>query len=127
LRVDEGTGVDFEGGCATAHETGNLEQKFDVLVFVDGAIPGAGGGRRGGGGGADAEIPNLPAEYQGQDGRVTAERTLPKVREFIEKGGTVIAIGSSSRKARRCRARNCTSRDPCSPRASTSRIRSRTE
>ena len=73
-------------------------QKYDVLVFVDGAIPGASGGRRGGGGGggADAEIPNLPAEYQGQVGRVTVDTTLPKIREFIEKGGTVIAIGSSA-------------------------------
>src|SRR5205814_3428602 len=44
----------------------------------------------------DAEIPNMPAEYQGQVGRVTVERTLPKVREFVEKGGTVIAIGSSA-------------------------------
>ncbi len=89
----------FERVFAPALDAGNLEQKFDVLVFVDGAIPGAGGGRRGGGGGgggADLEIPNLPAEYQGQVGRVTAERTLPKVREFIEKGGTVIAIGSSA-------------------------------
>jgi hypothetical protein len=88
----------FERVFAPALDAGNLEQKYDVLVFVDGAIPGAGGGRRGGGGGgaADAEIPNLPAEYQGQVGRVTAERTLPKVREFVEKGGTVIAIGSSA-------------------------------
>ena len=86
----------FERVFAPALDAGNLEQKFDVLVFVDGAIPGASGGRRGGGGGADAEIPNLPAEYQGQVGRVTVERTLPKVREFVEKGGTVIAIGSSA-------------------------------
>ena len=88
----------FERVFAPALDAGNLEQKFDVLVFVDGAIPGASGGRRGGGGGggADAEIPNLPAEYQGQVGRVTVERTLPKIREFIEKGGTVIAIGSSA-------------------------------
>ncbi len=88
----------FERVFAPALDAGNLEQKFDVLVFVDGAIPGVSGGRRGGGGGAgaDAEIPNLPAEYQGQVGRVTVERTLPKIREFVEKGGTVIAIGSSA-------------------------------
>ncbi len=88
----------FERVFAPALDAGNLEQKFDVLIFVDGAIPGVSGGRRGGGGGAgaDAEIPNLPAEYQGQVGRVTVERTLPKIREFVEKGGTVIAIGSSA-------------------------------
>jgi len=87
----------FERVFAPALDAGNLDQKFDVLVFVDGAIPGAGGGRGGrGGGGAETEIPNLPAEYQGQVGRITVERTLPRLREFIEKGGTVIAIGSSA-------------------------------
>jgi hypothetical protein len=89
----------FERVFAPALDAGNLDQKYDVLVFVDGAIPGASGGRRGGGGGgggADVEIPKLPAEYQGQVGRVTVERTLPKVREFVEKGGTVIAIGGSA-------------------------------
>jgi hypothetical protein len=87
----------FERVFAPALDAGNLDQKFDVLVFVDGAIPGASGGRGGrGGGGADTEIPNLPAEYQGQVGRITVERTLPRLREFIEKGGTVIAIGSSA-------------------------------
>jgi hypothetical protein len=87
----------FERVFAPAIDAGNLDQKYDVLVFVDGAIPGAGAGRRGGGGaGADAEIPNLPTEYQGQVGRVSVERSLPRIKEFVEKGGTVIAIGSSA-------------------------------
>jgi hypothetical protein len=88
----------FDRVFAPAIDAGNLDTKYDVLVFVDGAIPGAGGGRRGGGAGgrADAEIPNLPAEYRDQVGRVTVEKSLPRLREFIEKGGTVIAIGSSA-------------------------------
>jgi hypothetical protein len=87
----------FEHVFAQAIDAGNLNAKYDVLVFVDGAIPGAGGGRRGGGGGAaDADIPNLPAEYRDHVGRMTVEKSLPRLREFIEKGGTVIAIGSSA-------------------------------
>jgi len=88
----------FDRVYAPTFDAGNLEQKYDVLIFPQGAIPGAGGGGGRGGagaGGADA-IPNLPAEYQGQVGRVTIDRTLPRIREFIEKGGTVIAIGSSA-------------------------------
>src|SRR6185503_9119628 len=78
-------------------DAGNLNQRYDVLVFVDGAIPGAGGRRGGGGGGAPVEeIPNLPEEYRGQVGRMTVDKTLPKIREFIEKGGTVLAIGGSA-------------------------------
>jgi hypothetical protein len=84
-------------------DAGNLNSKYDVLVFVTGAIPGAGGGGRGGrgggggaGGAADAEIPYLPAEYRDHVGRMTLDKTMPRIREFIERGGTVIAIGGSA-------------------------------
>jgi hypothetical protein len=81
-------------------DAGNLRQKFDVIVFVTGAIPpataGAGGGGRGGRGGGGGAIPNLPAEYQNQIGSVTADRTIPQLKKFLEEGGTVITIGSST-------------------------------
>ena len=86
----------FERVFAPALDAGNLDRKFDVLVFVTGAIPGAQGGGRGGGGAAAEEPPDLPAEYGGQFGRITVERTIPRIREFLEKGGTIIAIGSSA-------------------------------
>jgi hypothetical protein len=83
----------FERVFAPALDAGNLNGRFDVLIFVDGGIPGSsGGGRRG-----PVEPPsNLPAEYQNQIGRVTAEKTLPQIKQFIENGGTVMTIGSSS-------------------------------
>jgi len=78
-------------------DAGNLNAKYDVLVFVEGAIPGTQGGGRGGAGGANAAEPaNLPAEYRGQFGRVTADRTIPMLRAFVEQGGAVVAIGSSA-------------------------------
>lgn len=90
----------FERVFAPQLDAGNLNAKYDVLVFVTGAIPGTGGGGRGGRGGGAAgndEMPALmPAEYRDQFGRVTVDKTLPKIREFIEKGGTVLAIGSSA-------------------------------
>lgn len=69
---------------------GNLGASFDALVFVDGAIP-AGPPRQ-----ADVPIPDLPQEYRGHVGRVSADTTLPRVREFVEGGGTVVAIGESA-------------------------------
>jgi hypothetical protein len=86
----------FDRVYAPAFDGGNLDQKYDVLIFPQGGIPGASVGRGGGGGGATDAVPNLPAEYQGQVGRVTVEQTLPRIRDFIEKGGTVIAIGTSA-------------------------------
>jgi hypothetical protein len=81
-------------------DAGKLNAKYDVLIFVDGAIPavgGQGGGRGGGGrGGAPDTQPDIPAEYRNQVGRISAEQTIPRLREFVEAGGTLIAIGSSS-------------------------------
>ena len=74
-------------------DAGNLNAKFDVLMFVGGGIPGAGGGGRGGGQPAPEDV---PAEYRPHLGRVTPERTLPQLRAFMENGGTVVAIGSSA-------------------------------
>lgn len=82
---------------APALDAGALNARYDVLVFPAGAIPGERGGRGGGAGGlAEAMPANLPAEYAGQPGRVTPDKTIPKLREFVENGGTIIAIGSSA-------------------------------
>jgi hypothetical protein len=80
-------------------DAGNLRAKYDVIVFVTGAIPpataGGGGGGRGGRGGGGAPA-NLPAEFANQIGSVTPERTIPNLKKFMEDGGTVITIGSST-------------------------------
>jgi hypothetical protein len=86
----------FERVFSPALDAGKLNDKYDVLIFVEGGIPGAGGGGRRGGDAVATPLANLPAEYQSQQGRVTAERTLPQIKSFIEQGGTVIAIGESA-------------------------------
>jgi hypothetical protein len=81
-------------------DAGNLRQKYDVIVFVTGAIPSAtpnaGGGGRGGRGGGGGGAANIPAEYQNQLGSITADRSIPNLKKFMEDGGTVITIGSST-------------------------------
>jgi hypothetical protein len=74
---------------------GNLRAKYDVLVFTDGAISaGEGGGRGGGGGGQGPQ--NIPQEYQRRLGSISADTTGPKLKEFADAGGTIIAIGGST-------------------------------
>ena len=85
----------YERVYAPQLDAGNLNAKYDVLVFVTGAIPGDRAGR-GGGGGATTDMNDIPAEYKDQLGRITAEKTIPQLRDFMEKGGTVIAIGTSA-------------------------------
>lgn len=73
-------------------DAGNLRAKYDVIVLTSGMVS-DGAGRGGGGGGGQNSI--IPAEYQSQLGSLTAATSAPKLKEFMEKGGRVIAIGSS--------------------------------
>jgi len=84
----------YEVVFAPTLDAGNLKSRFDVLIFPDGAISERQRGimvnRQPI---SDAE---LPIEYRGRQGRVTAEKTLPALTEFVKAGGTIVAIGSSS-------------------------------
>src|SRR6478736_1232705 len=53
---------------------------------------GAGGGRAGGGRAGFTPEP-IPAEFAQRQGQVSAQ-TIAAVKQFVEEGGTVIAIGS---------------------------------
>lgn len=80
-------------------DSGNLKSKYDVIVFVGGAIPGvAGAGGRGGFGGgfAGPRAEDIPAEYRGRIGRITTEKSIPELKRFMEAGGSVVTIGSST-------------------------------
>ncbi|HEX6038517.1 M14 metallopeptidase family protein [Longimicrobium sp.] len=79
-------------------DAGNLNAKYDVLVFVDGAIP-----ERDPRAGAGGFMPNpdaIPAELRSQTGLISVERTVPQLRAFMENGGTVLTIGGSTVLAR---------------------------
>lgn len=85
----------FEVVYAQELDAGNLRAKFDVLVFVGGAIPARDGGG-GFGGGAGPSPESVPAEYRPWLGRVTVANTVPRLEEFLRQGGTVITVGSST-------------------------------
>jgi hypothetical protein len=81
-------------------DAGNLNAKYDVLLFVDGAIPGGAGRYGGGGGGGGRGLPKpdeVPEKYRKMLGSITQEKTLPQVQAFIQNGGTAIAVGGSTR------------------------------
>jgi hypothetical protein len=86
-------------------DAGRLNERYDALIFVDGAIPAyrrpgapaAGGGGGGGfGGGGMPDTASIPAEFRRWVGNVTQDRTIPQIRQFVENGGMVITIGSST-------------------------------
>ena len=86
----------YELVYAPALDAGNLKAKYDVLIFPDGALPSGEGGRGGGRGGRGGGTPDVPEEYRKQLGNVTAAKTGPELRRFVEEGGSVVAIGSST-------------------------------
>ena len=84
-------------------DRGNLRDKFDVLLFVDGAYSGS--GRRperepGEPMPADVEAaearPVEKDEWLDRKGSVTKAKTVPQLKKFVEAGGTILAIGGST-------------------------------
>lgn len=94
----------FELVYAPQLDAGDLRKQFDVLIFVDGAIPGPprAGGQGGPGGGANfgggraLDTTTIPVEYRKQVGNMSVATTIPQLKSFLEQGGRVVAIGSSS-------------------------------
>jgi hypothetical protein len=72
-------------------DAGNLASKYDVLIFVDGAIP-----LRDRSSTSQPEAERIPPEFRDWLGQVTVSRTVPELRRFVEAGGTLVAIGSST-------------------------------
>ncbi|MEP7255703.1 MAG: M14 metallopeptidase family protein [Ferruginibacter sp.] len=76
-------------------DTGNLRSKYDVIVLVGGAIPSV--NSRGGGG--ENNLSNIPVEYKNRTGRITADKSIPQLKIFLEQGGNIVTIGSSTQLA----------------------------
>ncbi len=82
-------------------DKGDLESKYDAIIFVTRAIP-----AKGTGGGAtdiysiyadkEPKADDIPAEFRAWLGKISAEKSVPQIKKFIEAGGQVITIGSSA-------------------------------
>lgn len=75
-------------------DKGSLNSKYDVLILVGGAVPPA--GNEGPGRYQMPEPTNLPAEFKNRTGKLSIEKSVPQLRDFMEKGGNVVTIGSST-------------------------------
>ncbi|EOR95161.1 : hypothetical protein [Arcticibacter svalbardensis MN12-7] len=79
-------------------DAGNLNKKYDVIVFVTRAIPpykGVENDRY-----AMMNKPPLaeeiPVEYRRMLGKITAEKSIPQLLKFLKAGGSVVTIGTST-------------------------------
>ncbi len=74
-------------------DAGDLRSKYDVIILPSGAL---GERARGGGRFSQPQAGDLPSELRSTLGRLTTERSVPQLRRFLEAGGTVITVGSST-------------------------------
>ncbi|MFD2573048.1 M14 metallopeptidase family protein [Spirosoma soli] len=79
-------------------DAGDLRKKYDVIVFVTRAIPPVGGqdNNERGFGGREPKAEETPAEYRPWLGKITADKSIPQLKQFMEAGGSVVTIGSST-------------------------------
>lgn len=77
---------------------GDLKKKYDVIVFVTRAIPPVGGGETDIFRALEREPKEeeTPAEYRPRLVKFTPEKTLPALKAFLDDGGSVVTIGSST-------------------------------
>jgi hypothetical protein len=79
----------FEVVYAQTLDAGNLSSRYDVIVLPsDASLSRAFND--------DAPPSGLPAEYRGTTGVISQTRTLPQLKQFVEDGGTLVAIGGAS-------------------------------
>jgi len=89
----------FEVVYPAKFDSGDLRSQFDVLVFMGGAIPsrdGSPAARGEGSFGPPQRAENTPPEFRHMLGNLTASRTVPHLKKFLEAGGTILTVGSST-------------------------------
>ncbi|MBN9523106.1 peptidase [bacterium] len=85
-------------------DRGDLRERYDVLILVDGAYGDGPGGGGGGGKGGFTPAPDAPDDAGkaptgpvAQRGSITKATTVPQLKRFLDAGGTVLTIGSSTK------------------------------
>jgi zinc carboxypeptidase len=90
--VLEQFGFPYEVVYPQTLDAGNLIGKYDVLILPDGVTFRRPNARAG----TQINPEDIPAEYHDRLGSLTVARTVPQLQEFLNAGGTILAIGSAT-------------------------------
>jgi hypothetical protein len=74
-------------------DKGDLKSKYDIILFVGGAMPSL-TGRAGGFGNPKPE--ETPDEFKKTIGNISTDKSIPALKQFMEEGGRILTIGSST-------------------------------
>jgi hypothetical protein len=75
---------------------GDLRAQYDVIILPDGSVPETRASTERTAIANAQRVEDYPAEYHAQLGRISADTTAPQLKAFLERGGTVITIGSGN-------------------------------
>ncbi|MFN5361521.1 MAG: M14 metallopeptidase family protein [Bacteroidota bacterium] len=76
-----------------------LRERFDLIIFVGGAIPTYNVANPSAGRGREINKETIPSVYHPQLGRINTTTSIPALKAFAEGGGTLLCIGSSAQLA----------------------------
>lgn len=82
-------GIDYRVVFPAELDQGNLKGKYDVIVLPSGAVPANLRSAQ------DPPTERVPEEFHHMLGAISLT-TIAKLREFLEEGGTLIAVGTST-------------------------------
>ena len=77
-------------------DSADLNARYDVLILPDDASFAAEDTSRVFEIRGQPPVERVPVEWRNRLGRITLAKTLPRIREFVEKGGTLLAVGDAS-------------------------------
>lgn len=74
----------------------NLNNNYDVLVFVEGAIPALATEASVNFGEREPKQDEVPSEYHSMLGSLSVNKSIPALNKFLQNGGKIVTIGSSA-------------------------------
>ncbi|MEO5761956.1 MAG: M14 metallopeptidase family protein [Vicinamibacteria bacterium] len=75
---------------------GNLNAKYDVLIFADEVLPESDAPTAGGGFFGRQPSDERAGEFKNRLGLYSVAKSVPQIKAFMEAGGKVVAVGSST-------------------------------
>lgn len=74
---------------------GDLNAKYDIILFIDGGIP-APGPEPANARNQQPKPEEIPEQYRRMLGSITVKESIPQLKAFLEKGGNIVTVGSST-------------------------------
>lgn len=95
--IMEQYGYDYKTIFPAEINSGNLNDQYDVILFIGPGIPAHhGSGGQSGWSQRSPDAKDVPQEYRHMLGALNTDETITSLRAFIETGGSVVTVGAST-------------------------------